>query len=288
MRLTQFGTVTLPEHNGQDRLPLSIRNNFTELQNGGIDLDGNNVVVNPIALTRSAVIVDSIQSNLRAILKEAGKGRLLLRAKDFDNTQLQTFSKVIRIDPDIDARKYGCEQALEINFMQDYPFWMLSSEEPTYLDDGEVLDEYAAWNLDGGNYDSLTITSPTVIDSVTIDNTGGSVVYKGYFVISATGTNVEIGNIIITNVTNGLKITYTGGLGDGTGSSEGDIYIDWLAKTTLDDTSTQDYSLLTLPSGQSDYFRLELGENVITASFESLSGTNNLNIDIYWSKHYLF
>lgn len=286
LRLTQFGTVTLPEYNGEDVIPVIIRENFIDLQNGGIDLDGNDAVLQSTRVQRSAVIATNLQSTIQNILKEAGKGRLLLRAEDRDGTNYQTFAKVVRINPEIDARRYNCEQAIEITWLQDYPFWLHSSDEPQYLDDGENFD--AAWNLDSGNSDTISITSPSTSTSDTIDNTGDMPVYRGYFVISATGTNVYIGDITITNVTNGLQLTYTGGLGNGTAASEGDVTIDWLSKTVLTDTSDLDYSKVTLPNGQTDFFRLEVGENTIEVEFDEYSGTNNLSVEVFWSRHYLY
>ena len=286
MRLTQFGTVTLSELNGTDVIPVIFRENLIDLQNGGIDLDGNNSILTPTRVSRSAVIATDLQTTINVIMKEAGKGRLLLRAIERDDTPLQTFAKVVRINPDIDARRYNCEQAIELTWIQDYPFWLHSSDEPNYLEDGENFD--AAWNLDSGNSDILALTSPDVTDTFVIDNTGGAVVYRGYFVLSATGTNIEIGDITITNVTNGLSLTYTGGLGDGSASAEGDVVIDWLSKTVLTDTSDFDYTKVTLPNGQTDFFRLELGENNIEVTMDSISGTNNLSVEMFWSRHYLY
>ena len=286
MRLTQFGTITLHEADGVDVLPLRIRSNFIELQNGGIDLDGNDVAISSSNLTRRAVIVTNLQTTANNLLKEAGKGRLLLRAKDIDNTQYQTFAKVIQINPDINARDYGCQYGFEISWLQDYPFWLLSADEGYYLDDGEILDD--GWNLDSGNSDTISITSPNTSTTDTITNNGGSVVYKLYIVLSATGTNVEIGDITITNVTNGMRITYTGGLGDGSAISEGDVTIDCLSKSVLDDTSSPAYNNVTLPNNQTDFMRLELGDNIFDVEFDSLSGTNNLSVQIFWSEHYLY
>lgn len=287
MRLISFGTVDLPEHDGNDRLPISFRNNLINLQNGGVDLDGNTNYLNIAALTRRAVIVSNLSTTFRNVTREAAKGRLLLRGRERDNTEYQTFAKVVQINPDIDARMYNCEQALDISWLQDYPFWLASADEPTYLDDGAILDDYV-WNLDGGNSDTLTITSPNTSGSTTIDNTGIAKAFKLYIVISATGTNIEIGDITITNVTNGLQFSYTGGLGDGSSSSEGDIVIDCLSKTVFLDTSEHDYTTLDIPNNQSDIMNLEVGENVINVQFDSISGTNNLTVEFFWSRHYLY
>lgn len=283
MRLTQFGTVTLPDGNGRDGLPVEIRNNAIELQNGMLDLDGNNAVFNSVNLYRRASFYTNLQSSSEALFREAGKGRLILRGQERDNTVYLTTAKVNRLDPDINADRYNCEYGININFTMDYPFWLLGTDEPYYLNDGELLD--SGWTLDDGNKTTVTITSPSTSDSTTIDNTGGAVIYKGYFVFSVEDSSTwEISNLRIWNVTNGLELTYRSLSGDG---NSGEYTIDWLSKTCLTEFSDFDHNQIEIPTSQVDWFRLELDENVISTTFDIISGTPNVIINIYYSRHYL-
>jgi hypothetical protein len=283
MRLTKFGTVDLPDANGRDVIPVEVRTNIVELQNGSIDLDGNNSVYNSVNLSRNAVWYTNLQSSFEALARESNKGRLILRGQEIDNTVYLTTAKINRLLPNIDANKYGCEYAININFYQDYPFWLLGTDEPYYLNDGELLDD--GWVLDDGNKTTITISDPNTTDSTTINNTGGATIYKGYFVISVEDSSTwEIENLRIWNITNGLELTYKSLSGDG---NSGEYTIDWLSKTCLTEFSDFDHNQISIPNKQVDWFRLELDNNVIETSFTVLDGTPDVNIDVYWSKHYL-
>lgn len=286
MRLTQFGIVTLPENNGQDVLPIDYRSNLVSLQNGAYDTDGNNSILNATNLTRQAVITQSIQTSFRNLARESNKGRLLLRGEERDDTNYVTFAKIARINLAPNARQYNCEEAIEIQFIQDYPFWLNQADIETFLDDGNQLDDYS-WNLDGGNSDTITINATgnsITSDNITIDNTGIVPCYRGYFVI-AFQNDYDVEYIEIINNTNGLRLKYnlnisgTGGIGVWT--------IDWLAKSLLTNTSDLDRTGLEIPNSQTDWFRLEVGENDIQVNLAHLDDTG-ATVNVYWSRHYIY
>lgn len=288
MRLTQFGTISLPENNGTQSIPFEGRMNVVDLQYGGVDLDGNTTIINPTIIQHNAVIISSIQSNLQALTKELGKGRLLLRANEIDNTTYQTFGKVIQFNLIPDARKYGCEQAIQVGLNQIYPYWLLSSEEPDYFDDGYLFD--GSINYDSGNKTTISVTgSGTGIQSgsTTITNSGGAAIRKGYFVFTFSGspTNYDIDWIEIRNVTNGLTFRYQNNHA-GTGTT-GEFTANWLSKTFLTDTSDLDHSNIVIPRKQIDWFALELGDNVIEVDYQANVQTD-LSLDIYHSQHWLY
>lgn len=286
MRLTKFGTVTLPEANGLDALPVRYRTNVRDMQNGGYDLDGNNTYLNPTNVNRRAVIINNLQSTFTNIARESNKGRLLLRGQEHDNVEYVTFAKIIQLNPDIDARRYNCEKALEINFMQDYPFWLHSADIEKFLDDGEQLDDYV-WNLDGGNVDTITINatgSGVTQGTSTITNNGTTPAYRGYFVLSFQNA-YDINYVEIINVTNGLKLKYNLNIAD-TGDI-GDWTFDWLSKSLLTNTSDLDRTGLVLPNSQSDWFRLDVGDNNIEVNLSHNNNTD-MTLDIYWSRHFVY
>lgn len=288
MRLIKFGAVNLPNHNGVDNLPIEYRSNFASLQNGGYDFDGNKSILKSVNLSRDAVIpvYDNIQSTINGITTQANKGRAILRGQELDNTQYLTFGKVSRINYLPNAEDYGCKQAIAIAFVQDYPFWLHGSDVETFLDDGEVLDDYS-WNLDGGNVDTVTINATGVGETsgtLTINNAGSAPVYRGYFVLSFQN-DYDVNWIKILNLTNGLQLVYenaisgTGGIGDWT--------FNWLDKSLLTNTSDFDRTGLILPDNQMDWFRLDIGSNEIEVTLNHNDDTD-VTIDIYWSRHYTY
>lgn len=286
MRLIRFGTVDLPELNGIDNMPIEYRANYASLQNGAYDYDGQKNVLNATTITRDAVITQNIQTTLQNITRQANKGRALLRGKELDDTQYVTFAKVSRINYLPNAEKYGCEQALGIGFTQDYPFWLHAGDIETFLDDGAQFDDYA-WNFDGGNYESVSInasSSGITSQTVTIDNTGTAPIYRGYFALQFV-TEYDVNWIKITNVTNGLTMTYNMNIA---GSSDiGTWYFDWLSKSLLTNTSDLDRTGLVIPNNQSDWFRLDLGENQIQVDISHNDDTN-MNLYIFYSRHYTY
>lgn len=288
MRITQFGTITLPENNGVQSLPIESRVNIVDLPYGGVDLDGNTAIINPTILQHNAVITESIQSSLQALTKEFGKGRLVLRGKEIDNVEYLTFGKLQQFNLIPDAKNYGCEQAIQVGMTQLYPYWMLSSEEPEYLDDGWTLD--SGVNLDSGNKTNISVTGSGTGEqtgSTTITNSGGAEIRKGYFVFNFSGspTNIDISWLEIKNTTNGLVWRYENEF-TGTGTSA-DFTADWLSKTFLTNLSDLDHSDVKTPNSQMDWFRLELGDNDIEVTYFANSQTD-LDLDIYHSQHWLY
>lgn len=288
MYLIRFGVTDLPEHDGQDTLPIVYRNNSVDLQNGSFDFDGNRQVLQSTNVARSAVIpvYDNIQTTLNALTTQANKGRAILRGKELDNTEYLTFAKVARMNINPNAEKYGCEEAIDIIFNQDYPFWLHGADVETFLDDGEIFDDYA-WNFDGGNNDLSTIAatgSGTTVDTLTINNSGSAPCYRGYFILNFEN-DYDVNWVKIINHTNGLQMRYNLDI-DGTGGI-GSWTFDWLSKTLLTNTSDLDRTGLVLPNYQPDWFRLEIGNNDIEVQLNHNDDTD-MNLYIFWSRHYTY
>lgn len=289
MRILSFGKLVLPEAGGRDSLPINYRNSILGLQNGAFDYDGQESVLTYGNASRSAIVISNIQSTFQDITKKANKGRLLLRGIEFDNTEYVTFAKISKIGLTPNAKDYDCQESVDINFVQDYPYWLHSADIETFLEDEEVLDDYA-WNLDGGNFDSITISATTsTVDtntssSITINNTGTSPVRRGYFVLQFQN-DYDVNYIKIKNKTNGMQLTYTLDI-SGTGGT-GEWIFDWLSKSLLTDTSDLDRTGLDIPDYQPDWFRLEQGENEIELIMNH-DGDTDVSLLIYWSRHYIY
>ena len=286
MRLWSFGTYTLPEHGGQDVIPIRYRSSLVELQNGAFDYDGQKAVLQTTNIARNATIITDIQNSFRSLTKQANKGRLILRGIERDNTQYLTFAKMVRIGLSPNAERYNCEEALDVVFEQDYPFWLNSADVETFLEDGEQLDDYS-WNLDGGHVDTITIAATgagETNDVSTINNAGSAPAYRGYFVLSFQN-DYDVNWVKIINHTNGLQLYYelpisgSGGIGDWS--------FNWLSKTLLTNTSDLDRSGLIFPNNQPDWFRLEVGDNEIEVVLNHNNDTD-MTLGVYWSRHYTY
>lgn len=286
MRLLSFGAYALPEHNGQDVIPIRYRSSLAELQNGSFDYSGQDAVLQTTNIARNATIISNIQTSFRSLTTEANKGRLILRGIERDNTQYLTFAKMVRIGLSPNAERYNCEEALDVVFEQNYPFWLHSADVETFLEDNEQLDDYL-WNLDGGNFDNITINATgnsITSNTITINNTGTAPAYRGYFVLRFLN-DYDVNWVKITNLTNGMQLTYNLPI-SGTGNI-GDWSFSWLDKTLLTNTSALDRTGLVLPDAQPDWFRLEVGENDIQIDLSHNNDTD-MELDIYWSRHYTY
>lgn len=275
MRLTQFGTVTLPQNNGGDSLPVQARTALVMLQNGAFDQDGNSMVFLPGSVSRQAVIITTIDTTLQALLAELGKGRNILKAtlRD-DTTEWQTFAKMQAVDRPALAATYDCQQAFVIQWSMSYPYWLHSADEPVFFDQGGTFDDGSFF--DAGNVEEETIT--TTLHTFTITNNGDMPIPRGAIEIIPQGS-ATITNPRITNVTNGLWMEFKGTLTD-----TDRLVIDFLTKTVRKN-GDDDYANFAIGASQQDWMVLEVGNNSIEISSDSRSG--NVDLKWRWSRHYL-
>lgn len=274
MRLTHFGGTSLPTASEDVDTPVEARSALVELRDGAFDQDGQALVLRSVTIRRSFKITSSLYATVNSLMQTFAKGRLVLKALPRDeSTYLQTFAKVFKVSR---PRRVGDinYQAVDVTFVQDYPFWMATADEPKYLDNGEVLD--AGWNLDG-NQTTFVLNAATVTGTIT--NGGIVPIRKGRLhIVPRSGASFT--GFTITNTTNGMSFTYAG-----TVANPDILEIDFLSLSAKKSYTTNVYANVTISSGQMDWMQLEVGANAISIAVTGRSGTT----DLYWqwSKHYL-
>lgn len=290
MRLVQFGSVLLPELNGSDSgVGSQARNNIIKLQDGAYDLDGNEIFLEPMSISRNAVSNDTdLDATMQALFSEGKRGRLVLKAKLRDGSYVQTYAKMLGQQRQIQAGDYECLQAYNMQWMANYPYWLDSDHEPIHLDHGYTLD--SGLFLDGANSQTatpITVASPTT--TVTINNQSGFDIYRVAFVITKTGAStLTTGTpIIIYNATSNYKIEYNRFMSDITSPVNTRVDIDCLAKTVQSSVETNDFNQLVATGESNDWMVLKQGNNDIDFSFNGGSGLGSLTLRVVWSTHYL-
>src|SRR5574340_177712 len=183
MRLVSFGTLTLPLYLGEDSPPVNFRSATIGMQGGSYDQDGQRVHLTSVRVSRRMVIIaeggQTIDEQIDAINQEGGKGTRILKAVLRDGTTYrQTWAKMISLDRDNRPGNLG-QQPVSVEFFIPRPLWLVTADEPSYLDNGLYLDD--GWNLDTGNYTSRAMAASP--DSFTITNSGGYRIIRGYVVI---------------------------------------------------------------------------------------------------------
>lgn len=274
MRLTHFGGTALPTASETVDTPIEARVSLVELRDGAFDENGQALVLRPVTITRSFKVTSTLTTTLDALLTKFAQGRKLLRAiKRDDATYVQTWAKVAKVSRPR-ARGDKNYQQMDVSFVQDYPFWTARADDPTYLDDGEVLD--AGWYLDG-NQTTFVLSADTVTGTIT--NNGTVPIRKGRLhIVPRSGASFT--GLRITNTTNGMYFDYAGTV------AEPDVLeIDFLSLSAKKTYLTNVYAGISIPSGQMDLMQLEVGANSISIAVTGRSGTT----DLYWqwSKHYL-
>jgi hypothetical protein len=162
-----------------------------------------------------------------------------------------------------------------VSWIVDYPFWLATADEPTYFDNGAVLD--GGLYFDAGNKTAITVDS--ISETATITNSGGVAIPRGRITITP-GAGASLTNIWITNVTTNQQIGYQGTL------IAGDkLEIDLLTRTARLNYLTDAYASMVIPSNQVEWLRLNVGANAITVVCDAV--TNSTTLNWYWSKHYL-
>lgn len=277
MRLYKFGTALLPIFNAEDSIPVSARSALITMMNGGIDQDGDRLILQPVRVSHRCEImydgVTSIDTQVDTLLKEVGRGRRLLKAAYRDDlTFRQTWAKMVGVQRENKPGDLG-HQPLVIEFEIDRPMWIATDDEPVYLDHGYVLD--SGWNLDAGHKETRTITSSP--HTFTITNGGGLQVLRGGLAVIPRAAS-SITDLKVENLSNGhwLKLT-------GTIAATERLDVDFLSKSIRLDGEDA-YSGFSIDAKQLDWMRLELGDNSI-----KVTGTVVGTVDFYWfwSRHYL-
>lgn len=280
MRLLKLANYTLPEHDGTDRITQSPRSSIVGLRNGGYDNDGNELVLTPNRLSRNTTVIETedIDDTLFNLGKQLAYGRQLITAVLTDNTTLyHTWGKLVRFGRDANADKWGCEYPINLEWAQDYPYWINDTDDSSYADMGLLADdgEFA----DDGHYDfvnSAVINVPVNL-TFTSTNDGNVPVYRLFIYIYAT-TNIN--NPILTNETNGYFIKYNGILTTGQ-----KLVIDCLSKKATINFTDNVYGNIELGSNQMEWMKLELGVNNWRLTADT--AFNSVTSIVQWSRHYL-
>ena len=274
MRLVSFGAVDLPEANASDDMPVQFRSAFIPLPYGGYDQDGAYAVTDAVNVRRRVMVVSAIDASVDALLQEFGKGRLILTALMRDNIEYrQTFAKGFHIGRPARAEDYSCIEPLQLEWLQDYPYWMATDDEPIYLDNGYDLDD--GWVLDG-NYTTFTCTTDNTAQ--TVANTGNVRFSRGTLIIQP-GVAATMENPRLTNTETGLYIEWTGTLVE-----DDTLIIDFLTKTAWLNYE-DDYGNIVIESTQMDWMVFEIGDNDFELTCDSIA--NTVLAYLQWSRHYL-
>jgi hypothetical protein len=276
MRLNFLGSINLSKLEAENSLPISVRSALVTLPNGGFDQDRGNPVFKPNTFSLRLVLKesDNILNTSRNLQRLVMRGRTLLTAKERDGTFLQTWVKVLGVQREANVKTYKAMQPLVITMEQDYPYWLSSTDEPLYADSGLTADSGLV--SDSGNVTSIAVNS--TLESATIDNEGTAVINRGTITITVDAAS-DITDMRITNATNSTYIQYSGTL-----VADDVLVYDLLSRTaTLNGTDV--FANVTLPDDASYWLPLELDENTIQVTADSVTGT--LTVDWQWSKHYL-
>lgn len=276
MRLVQFGSVLLPEEDGDDKFNFPARSSLYTLAGGSYDQDGGTLYPQSRNITRSFVVMAdddyTIQDRIDELMSEFSEGRKVLKAITRDEEYRQTFAKVLDVDMNYKPGDIG-QQPLKVVFEVDYPYWLKSTDEPTYLNQGYSLD--GTWTFDPGNYEDEDMTSSPHNFNITVSE--GVRIPRGYLVVTP-GSSASIEDFTISNAANSMSFTYEGEIVDGE-----QLVVQFLTKTVeLDDVA--DYANFSIPADQPEWMILEVGTNAITITADSIS--NTVNFLWQWSHHY--
>lgn len=290
MRLTKFGTITLPELNGRDNgIGSQARNNLITLKDGAFDLDGSSIYLEPMTISRSAILTDDIDDSLDDLFGEMRKGRMVLQSEMRDGSLRHTFAKMNLQMRDISADKYTCEQQINLQWNANYPYWLDSALDYRYFDHGGTFDdETDLTNFDDSNFEVTTLDDFFTQQTITVDNESKFRIYR-IFINWQTSGNFSCDNLKMINETNGCQIHWNSTLDTSIGLGNKRLDIDCLNKRAFSSNLINEYKNIEIVGNESlDWFYLEPGENTITFSLENgLVGSGNIAARIIWTTHYL-
>jgi hypothetical protein len=276
MRLEFLGSINLSKMEAENSLPISVRSTMVTLPNGGFDQDRGKPVFKPNTLNMRLILKesDNILDTSRRLQRLIMGGRTLLTAEERDGTHLQTWVKVTNVQRDASVKTYMAMQPLAVTMEQDYPFWLDSTDEPLYADSGLTAD--SGLFADGGNVTSIAVNG--TLETASIDNEGTAIIRRGIITVTIDAAS-DITNMRITNATNAAYIEYTGTL-----NAADVLVLDLLSRTAILN-GTDVFANVVLPEDASYWLPLELDENTIQVTADSVTGT--LTVEWQWSRHYL-
>lgn len=288
MRLTQFGSVTLPQFNAVQSLPVPFRSSVIPLRGGGYDQDGENSYPESKVMNASFWVspdeTGGVDSFINSLYSEASLGRRILRATLRDNTTIwEIEAKLIQASAGPDSRTYAIDsmtgvdgyERVQVSFEVVYPYWQAEGDTGYFLDTGLFMDDGIV--LDSGAGESLTTSSAS--NPITVTNSGGAA--HENLQISVEGlTGVTATDVEIVNTTTGESIAWDGSLG------VGDVLLIKTLPQTIQKNGANEYANTTLGTNQIGFMHLELGDNEFEVNFGSISG-GNVQIEIKFARHYL-
>lgn len=254
-------------------LPMEARSGLVTLPDGAFDQDGDALVLRPVLIERTFKITSGIDVNLDALMTAFRGGRNILKAVLRDNsTYRQTFAKVVRVERPRNAAAVNYQE-LRVTFEQDYPYWLATADEPSYLGQGGTL---GSGTLDG-QFKDITINALSVASTIT--NSGALPVMRGTIVIIPDSPNGRISDLQIANAANQMWLRYVS-----TVTYPQILVIDLLSKSIkIDGVNT--YAYLRIPDTQMDWMRLETGDNTLTLTVNARTGTTHVHY--HWARHYV-
>lgn len=288
MRLTQFGSVSLPQFNAVHNLPVPFRSSVIPLRGGGYDQDGENSYPESKVLSASFWVspaeVASVDDFINELYTQASLGRRILQATLRDNTTIWIAeAKLVQAATAPDARTYAPEdmtgvegyERVQVSFEMVYPYWQVAEDTGFFLDTGLFMDDGIV--LDQGTRESLTTNSAS--NSLTVSNNGGAA-HENIQITVEGLAGVTITDVEIINTTTGESIAWEGTLG------AGDVLLIKTLAQTIQKNGDNEYANTTLGTNQIGFLSLILGDNEFEVNFGAIAG-GNAQIEIKFARHYL-
>lgn len=277
MRLTRFGSITLPDNDAQHDFNIQARSALVELPDGSYDHDGSRVVLKPTTIRAKFLIIGQsavdADGQAEALFRLLGAGRLPLFATMRDNNRERvTYAKMIGIQRGASVDRYDCELPLTITWQQDAPVWY-DADDIAFFDSGLLFDNGLSFD---GHYDEFTMYSSPypfgLHNPGTLRSTQGTIV-----IVPETASSIS--DIRITNLTNSMSFRWSG-----TVAANERLDLDLLTRTVYLQ-STDAFEFFTVENArQSAWMSLETGDNSL-----QLEGTISGTVKMYWqwSRMYL-
>jgi hypothetical protein len=260
MRLTQFGTYTLPLYNKRDTVGTGDTGSgsVTLISGSGYDPIGTaSATEAPTTLATSFEIIDTtataVQTARDAIRALAGtKARLWAHFPD--GTDRFVWARLARVRMER-RREYIYYQPVDLTFDVVQPGWNGTQHgAPWYFDDGEFFDDGLYFDLDD-------VWTPTASgDTETVTNGGNRTVTNAVLTITASAT-ATISNITLS--CGDCDWTWTGTVALSTS-----LVVD-CGLRSIKNNGVNAYAGLALNSGHTvaDWLRLEPGDNTVTITY---------------------
>lgn len=276
MRLTQFGTYTLPLYNRRDQISTGDAGGSLTALVSGVSYDHYGTDQAPESTMTVSASWEIIETTAAAVQTERDAIRALLgkRQRLWARTPSGSWRFVwarlarVRMERRIEYIYY---QPVEATFEVAQPGWNGDGHgAPWYLDAGEDLDE----GLFIDNLDQwLPSSSPL---TMTVNNGGNRTVSD--VILTVTAGSDSISNIRVVCTAQGVDWTYSGTV------AAGDVLtVDGGARSVLNDGSNA-YSGFALNAGHAvaDWLRLAPGNNTVVVTFSgNTSDTAIFNMTYY-------